>query len=149
MNEILFQLSYHCGKNDALKLREEAAQLDGTAIIDKEIAIPQFVNQDYSTWPIGSPVIYKDQVWKLIKPYDATVHTQTPPELRSLWDVCHTTDPAKAKPWVTPMGGSAYMKDECYRDETGSVYKALQNNLTYNAKDLPTAWKKINMPLNE
>ena len=129
------------GKSDALDLRARAKDMTGTAIIDEEVKIPKFINKDYSNWPVGSPVIDEGQVWTLIQPYDATVHTEHPSQLRALWGLCHTKNSDKAKMWVDPFGTSGmYMIDECYKDSMGIIYRAKQDNLVYDAKALPEAW---------
>lgn len=133
------------GRSDALKLREEAASLTETEIINREVSVPAFdPTKDYSTWPVGSPVQDGGQVWLLIQPYNAAHYAQRPAELRALWGLAHTTNPAKAKPWVDPYGTSGmYMKDECYMDENGVVWRCLDNNVVYPAFVLPDKWEKV------
>ena len=141
----LVEIFYSLGKHDALLLREEAKDLTGTQIIAREMSIPQFdPEKDYTSWPIGSPVIDEDQVWILIQPYNAAHYPQRPAELRSLWGLAHTKDPAKAKPWVDAYGTSGmYMKDECYKDELGNVWRALNDNLVYDATVYPQGWEQV------
>lgn len=133
------------GRSDALKLREEAANLTGTQIVDREHSIPAFYPaKDYSAWPIDAPVTDEGQVWLLIQPHNAAHYTGRPSSLRSLWGLAHTTNPAKAKPWVDAYGTSGvYMTGECYKAEDGTVYRALQDNLVYRAEALPAAWESV------
>lgn len=133
------------GRSDALKLREEAAILTGTEIIDREVSVPAFdPEKDYSAWPVGSPVQDDGQVWLLIQPYNAANYPQRPAELRALWGLAHTTDPKKAKAWVDPYGTSGmYMQDECYMDENGVVWRCLDNNVVYPASVLPEKWEAV------
>ena len=50
MNEIMRNL----GRSDALRLREEAPNLDGTEIIACEVAAPDWKpDKDYSGWEAG------------------------------------------------------------------------------------------------
>lgn len=137
---------YNQGKADALDLRSRAADMTGTEIIDEESKVPAFDGEkDYSEWAVGSPVADEDQVWTLIQPYNASHYPDTRPStLRALWGLCHTKDPLKAKPWVDPFGTSGmYMKDECYKAEDGTVYRAKQDNLVYNAVALPDMWEIV------
>lgn len=130
------------GRSDALKLREEAAVLTGTQIIDREMAIPAFDPQkDYSAYPVGAPVADGGQVWTLIQPYNASYYDGRPADLRALWGLAHTTNPARAKAWVEPQGTSGmYMKGECYKDEDGAVWAALYDNTVYPASVMPDYW---------
>lgn len=133
------------GKADALDLRSRAPEMDGTGIIAEEEKIPAFDPQkDYSTWAVGSPVADEGQVWTLIQPYNAAHYEGRPSTLRALWGLCHTKDPAKAKPWVDPYGTSGmYMLDECYRAKSGTVYRALEDNLVFDAEAYPQGWEAV------
>ena len=103
------------GKADALNLAARAADMDGTAIIAEEAKIPEWnAKADYSKCVPGSPVLDEGQVWTLIQPHNAAHYAGRPADLRALWGLCHTKDPAKAKPWVASCGTSGlYMTDEC------------------------------------
>lgn len=133
------------GRSDALKLREEAHTLTGTQIIDREFSIPEFSSKkDYSAYPVGSPVTDEGQVWTLIQPHNAGNYAGRPSTLRALWGLCHTKNPAKAKPWVEPYGTSGmYMTGECYKDKVGNVWQAKQDNLVHDAATWPDGWQLI------
>lgn len=133
------------GRADALKLREEAAGLTGTQIIDREHSAPDFdPHKDYSTWPVGAPVTDEGQVWLLIQPHNAGHYSGRPSTLRALWGLAHTTNPDKAKPWADPYGTSGmYMTDEVYRTADGTIKRALRDNLVYDAEALPEAWETV------
>lgn len=134
---------YGLGQADAQNLRTDAASLTGTQIIAREYAIPAFdPKKDYSGCPAGTPVTDEGQVWTLIQPYNAANYDGRPSALRALWSLCHTTDPAKAKPWVSPQGTSGmYMTGDCYKDEDGGVHRALQDNLVWDAAAYPQGWE--------
>ena len=133
------------GKADALDLRSRAAGMDGTGFIAEESKAPAFdPAKDYSDWPAGAPVTDEGQVWTLIQPYNAAGYEGRPSTLRALWGLCHTKDPAKAKPWVDPYGTSGmYMTGECYKGADGIVHRALQDNLVHDAEALPSAWEAV------
>lgn len=141
------EIFYNLGKHDASMLRSEAANLSGTEIIRREMSVPAFdPEKDYSTWPVGAPVADEGQVWTLIQPYNATAHPGRPSELRALWGLCHTKNPDKAKAWVNPLGTSGmYMKDECYKDENGVVWRSLIDNNVYLASSYPMGWVEANL----
>lgn len=133
------------GAADAAALRAEAADLDGTAIIAREGAVPDFdPSKDYSGWPVGAPVADNEQVWQLIQPHNAKDYGGRPATLRALWGLCHTKDPARAKPWVNPFGTSGmYMTDECYRSADGKIYHCKADNTVHDAEALPAAWEEV------
>lgn len=135
------------GRSDALALRKEAASLTGTQIIDREVAIPAFDPQrDYSAYPVGSPVADDGQVWTLIQPYNAAHYDGRPADLRALWGLVHTTNPARAKAWVEPLGTSGmYMRGECYRDADGVVWRSLEDNVVYPASVVPGYWEEVSV----
>lgn len=134
---------YQAGRAEALNLQGKAQGMTGTEIISQERDVPEFVpGKDYSVWPAGAPVSDDGQVWQLIQPYDSTAHPGRPGELRALWGLCHTTDPAKAKAWVDPLGTSGmYMAGECYRAGDGRIYRCLADNTVHDAAALPEGWE--------
>lgn len=133
------------GAREATELRKSAAEMDSTAIIAMERAVPAWdKQQDYSAWPVGAPVADGGQVWLLIQPHNAANYEGRPSTLRALWGLAHTKDPARAKPWVDPYGTSGmYMSGECYLAEDGAVYRCKQDNCVYDAQALPGAWEEV------
>ena len=99
----------HRGGADALALagRSVSGEADGTALIAEEQAIPTWRPRSYLTeeTPVGKPYRWNGQVYRLWQQHDATGQPGWSPDLAfSLWDICHTTDPAKAGPYTTPQG---------------------------------------------
>ena len=143
--ELILGVMREQGRNDALSLRSRAADMDGTALIAEETKAPAFdPNKDYTEWPAGAPVTDEGQVWTLLQPHNAANYQGRPGTLRALWGLAHTTDPAKAKPWVAPYGTSGlYMAGECYRDNDGTVHRCLTDNTVYDAAALPGAWEVV------
>lgn len=131
------------GKAAALDLAKRAPDLDGTAIIAEEDHIPAFnPDRDYSRLTAGAPVVDEGQVWVLIQPHNAAHYIGRPSTLRALWDLCHTKDPSRAKPWVDPYGISGmYMAGECYLHADGTVRRAKQDNLVHDADAFPAGWE--------
>lgn len=139
------EIMYRQGRAHALDLRQRAAALTGTEIIDQEKDVPVFVaGKNYTDWPVGSPVADGGQVWQLLQPYDSAAHPGQPADLRALWGLCHTKNPAMAKPWVFPYGTSGmYMAGECYRGAEGTVYRCLADDTVYDAEDFPSLWEEV------
>lgn len=134
------------GRAAALKLRNEAANLTGTEIIDREHDAPDFdPEKDYGAWRVGSPVADGGQVWTLIQPHNAAHYPGgRPSTLRALWGLAHTTNHEKAKPWVDPYGTSGmYMEGECYVDDAGVVWRCKQDNVVHPASAFPSAWEAV------
>jgi hypothetical protein len=136
---------YSLGRANALALRAEAKDMTGTEIIDREHDAPTFdPAKDYSRFPAGSPVRDAGQVWLLLQPHNAAHYPGRPAELRALWGLAHTTNPAKAKAWVAPLGTSGiYMTGECYKADTGQVWRCRQDNTIHDAAALPGAWEQV------
>lgn len=133
------------GRADAQALRKEAGNLTGTQIIDREVSIPAFDPQkDYTGWPVGAPVTDEGQVWALIQPYNAAHYQGRPSTLRAIWGLLHTTNPQRAKAWVPPLAQSGlYLKDECYKDEAGRVWRCLAEKTNYRAVEYPAHWEEV------
>ena len=133
------------GRADALDLAARAPEMDGTAIIAEEQKIPAWsAAADYSGQKPGIPVQDEGQVWILIQPHNAAYFAGRPSGLRSLWGLAHTTDPAKAKPWVAPNGTSGlYMTGECCT-ENGNTYRSTQDNNPYAPSAYPEWWELAN-----
>lgn len=133
------------GAKEAAELRTGAADMDGTAIIAMERAVPAWnKQQDYTGWPVGSPVSDENQVWTLITPHRAADHEGRPSTLRALWSLCHTKDPTKAKPWVDSYGTSGlYKKDECYLSANRRVFRCLVDETNYDAEAMPSYWEEV------
>lgn len=135
------------GAYDAATLRDEAAAgtVTETEIIDREMSVPAFdPSKDYTSWPVNSPVQDEGQVWLLLQPYNAAHYEGRPETLRALWGLCHTTNPAKAKPWVDPYGTSGmYMTGECYKDENGVVWRCKRDDVVYDAAAMPDWWERV------
>ena len=131
------------GQREAAELRQAAGTMTGTEIIAAERAVPDWsAQQDYTGWAAGAPVADEGQIWLLIQPHNAAYYQGRPSTLRALWGLAHTTDPARAKPWVDAYGTSGmYMAGECYLAADGTVYRCLQDNTVYDAAAQPDAWE--------
>ena len=137
------------GKAAALDLAARAPGLDGTALIAEEDKVPLFVwGTDYSACAAGTPIAEivdgERQIFTMITPVN-TAHYPgiTPNTERSLYSLCHTKDPARAKPWVEPLGTSGlYAVDECCTD-AGHVWRNLYEGNAYPPSVLPERWEDL------
>lgn len=131
-------------KQNAQHLKEQGEGMSGTEIIDQEIFVPEWKPANYQT--VGVPVHYEGQVYKVLQVHDSTSNPDwTPAATPALWSICHTTDPAKAKPWLEPQGTSGmYYKDECYRADDGTVYRQIYDGgNVYDAAATPDRWEAV------
>ena len=134
---------YAYGRNKALDLRDEAPELTDTEVIEQELFIP--------TWREGpqifeAPVKYEGQVYRVLQAHDSTGKPDwNPAASPALFSICHSKDPACAKPWVQPQGISGmYYKDECYVDSEGVVWRQVYDGgNVYDAATLPERWEQV------
>ena len=115
------------GRRDALELAGRAKDLDGTAIIAEEDHIPAWREDAvYGEKHVGFPLRDKGQVYTIEMPHTPAHNPGSRPEnLRAVYSLLHTKDPAKAKPWMRSYGVSGlYKVDECctYYTADGSVH---------------------------
>ena len=130
----------------AIAAKSVSGEADDTVLIAAEEQIPTWRQRDYTDVPIGTPYKYADQVYKLWQAHDATNQPDwTPDKAVSLWDICHTTDPAKAKPYVTPQGtrGMYQTGDVC--TEGGKLYRSTMENSVWEPSAYPQGWEEIDI----
>lgn len=137
-------IMYQEGRRQALDLQDRSGSMTGTEIIAEEEKVPAFdPKKDYSAWPVGSPVADEEQIWLLIQPYNAAHYDGRPSALRALWGLAHTTDPAKAKPFVAPYGTSGlYKAGECCT-ENGGTYRSIQDSNPYAPSEYLQWWEEV------
>ena len=134
------------GVSDARKLAARAisGEADGTELTASQDTIPTWRQRDYSSVPIGTPYKWQGVVYKLWQQHDATNQPDwTPDAAVSLWDICHTTDPAMAKPYVQPQGTRGMYQPGEVCTENGHVWKCTQTNTVYPPSQLPGAWEDL------
>lgn len=133
------------GRNDAQAFRARAINdnLSGTAIIAEEQKVPAWRQGVYSE--IGAPVRHKGQVYKLWQAHDSTGHDDwSPDKAVSLWDICHTTDPGKAKTYIPPQGSRGlYQVGECMRWTDGQIYRSIIDNNAHTPEAYPQGWEAV------
>ena len=128
----------------ALAAKSVEGSVDGTALIDQEDVIPTWRKRDYSQVPVGTPYKWQGQVYKLWQQHDATQQANwSPDQAVSLWDICHTTDPAKAKPYMAPQGSRGlYQNGEvCVMD--GRVWRSTIDNNSWTPSAYPQGWENL------
>lgn len=136
------------GRAKALALKAKVGEMDGTELIENEYGIAPFdPKKDYTSAPVDTPVTDEGQVWMLLIPHNAAHYPSMRPSTnRACWGLAHTTNPAKAKPWVDPYGTSGmYMTGEVYKDADGNVWRCLQDNTVHDAAAYPAGWEGVSV----
>lgn len=149
--ELVFNTLSELGKLKAETLRSKvvAKEIDDTRLIDEEDYIPNWKQMDYSKSPIGMPVRDPSdgtgQVYKLWQQHDATNQPDwNPAKAVSLWDIAHTKNPEKAKPYVAPNGTRGlYQKDEVMIWTDEKVYRSLVDNNEYTPEAYAQNWEVV------
>ncbi len=143
--EFVLSMVKEQGRANALDLRSRAADMTGTAIIAEETKIPSYDNaKDYSGWGVGSPCEFDGQIYALLQPYNAAHYPDgNPANMPALWRVLHTTDPAKAKPYIKSTNTSdMYLKGECMLYTDGLVYRSLRDTV-YSPEEYAADWEVV------
>lgn len=149
--ELVLKIHRDMGRADALLLADRAwaESLDGTALIAEEEKVPLFKwGTDYSKCPVNTPIAEivdgERQIFTMLTPVN-TAHYPgiTPSTERSLFSLCHTKDPKRAKAWVPPLGISGlYEEDECCT-AIGHVWRSVVGSNAYSPVDYPSNWEDL------
>ena len=127
------------GRADALDLAARAPQMDGTAIIAEESKVPAWnENVVYTSAQVGYPVQDNGQVYTILMPHTPAHNPgNRPADLRAIYSLLHTTDPAKAKPWMPSYGTSGlYKLNECCTYPNAQGVEHVWRNL-WNDNEFP------------
>lgn len=116
------------GRAAAEALQQNAPDMTGTQIIDQEKLLPDFdATRQYLDYDPGYVCrSAAGNAVKLLQPYDSTIYTQQPEELESQWGFYWSTDPKKAKPFLS-KATSPYMVNDCC-SYNGRVWQSGQDN---------------------
>lgn len=136
------------GRADSALLAAAAVsgEADGTCLIEQETKIPTWRQRTYNTdeTPVGKPYKWNGQVYTLSQQHDATQQPDwSPDKAVSLWDICHTTDPALAKDFVAPQGarGLWQLNECCVQDR--HVWRNLTADNAYGPSEMPDSWADL------
>lgn len=128
----------------ALAARAVSGEADGTALIAAAEQIPTWRQRDYSAVAVGTPYQWNGQVYRLWQQHDATAQPDWSPDLAvSLWDICHTTDPAAAGEYRAPQGSRGlYQSGECCR-YGGRVWRSVIGSNAWAPDAYPSGWEDL------
>lgn len=147
--EFVLDTMRRSGLASARDLRARAvAGASGTEVIAEEDYIPDYPEdgkRDFTAVPLGAPYKYDGQVYKLGIQHNANGQPDwTPDKAVSLWDICRTTDPAKAKPYFPPQGTRGlYNTGEVMVWTDGLVYRSKRDNNDRTPDVMPDWWEVV------
>ena len=128
----------------ALAAKSVSGDADGTALIAAEEQIPTWRQRDYSSVPVGTPYKWQGQVYKLWQQHDATQQPDwSPDKAVSLWDICHTTDPAQAREYVAPQGSRGLWQDQECCVWNGHVFQNQVADNAYGPAEMAERWTDL------
>lgn len=122
-----------------------ADKIDSTMIVEAMALLdeysPKGINGDY-LHEAGESCVKDMQAWKCIEGYNAKKNPGIIPGMAaSNWVQYHTTDPARALPFVQPTDSvDAYMSGECALFEDGLVYESAKDNNLLSPAEAPDDW---------
>lgn len=112
------------GKAAAQALQAAAPDLTGTELNAQDMYLPDFdAARQYKDYPADyvckSPA---GRAVKLLQPYDSETYPAPPEELPAQWGFCWSTDPKKARPFIS-LSTSPYNTGDCCTHE-GRVWRS-------------------------
>lgn len=129
---------------------DEAAAGDrtGTEIIACEELLPAWSKEGPKGdggHEAGEACTHAGQAWKCCQAHNTTNNPDIEPgQSPAHWAPYHTTDPAKAKPFVQPTGAhDTYMKGEVCLWTDDTVRRSKVDNNAYSPEDYPDNWETV------
>lgn len=115
--EFVLETMKATGKAAAQQVQERAPEMTGTELYAEEQYIPDFqaaVAAKNMLERVAGFVCRSTagRVVRLLQPYDSSIYTQEPEELAAQWGFAWSTDPKKAKPFIS-MATSPYNTNDC------------------------------------
>lgn len=95
---------------------------------------------------VGEPCTNAGQSWRCCQAHNCNDNPDIKPgESPAHWAPYHTTDPARAKPFIQPTGAhDAYLKGEVCLWTDGKVYRStMETANAYSPADYPQGWQEI------
>lgn len=142
-------IMYDEGRRQALALQEASAGMTGTELNAADDRIPRFAEAVKHKNMLERPAGQTDgfvcrssagRVVRLIQAYDSDVFTQEPEELPAQWRMVWSTDPAKAKPFLS-SSTSYYNKGDCCLNKAGQPVRSTIDVNTWDPDASPQLWE--------
>ena len=126
-----------------------AGDRTGTEIVACEELLPAWTKEGPKgdgSHEVGEPCTHAGQAWKCCQAHNTNNNPDIEPgQSPAQWAPYHTTDPAKAKPFIQPQGAhDAYQKGECCLWTDGKVYRSIMEGANaYSQEAYPQGWKVV------
>ena len=133
------------GRTAALNLAARAPEMTGTAIIAEQGHVPAWREDAvYTDKHVGFPVQDAGQVYTILQPHTPANNPGfRPADLPAIYSIKHTTDPARAKPYVAPNGTSGmYMSGDCCTYE-GHIWRSGQDDNVWAPGTTGVKWDDL------
>ena len=139
------------GRADAMALQERSAELNGTELNAEDDKIPGFRAAVKQKNMLQRKAGQTDgfvcrssagRVVRLIQNYDSDVFPGEPEELPAQWRMVWSTDPAKAKPFLS-SSTSYYNKGDCCLNKDGQPVRSIIDVNTWDPDVSPRFWDAV------
>lgn len=136
------------GKADAADFQSRSADMTGTEMYAEEDKIPDFQAAKAVMNMLQRPVGFvcrstAGRVVKLLQVYDSNTYPGEPETLSAQWGFKWSTDPAKAREFVS-ISTSPYMTGDCCLWE-GKIYRSNHDNNVWSPTDYATYWDEVSV----
>lgn len=147
-HEDMKKIMFEEGRRQALALQEKSLDMTGTELNAEDEKIPSFIAAKSIMNMLERPIGFvcktsAGRVVRLLQVYDSNIYTAEPEELSAQWGFIWSTDPAKAKPFIS-LATSPYMINDCC-SEDGIIYRSLIDGNTWTPSSYAFGWEKLDM----
>jgi hypothetical protein len=141
---------YDEGRRQALALQARSAGMTDTELNAEDDKIPDFRKAVKIKNMLDRKAGQTDgfvcrspagRVVRLIQNYDSNAFTSDPEDLPAQWRMVWSTDPAKAKPFVS-ISTSPYMTGNCCT-ESGKIFRSRIHNNVWAPSAYPAGWEQV------
>ena len=144
--EIVLDALRKTGILAAQEVQSEAQSMSGTELYAEETYIPDFSaaveKQNMLSRPVGFVCrSTAGHVVRLLQVYDSSVYTQEPEELPAQWGFVWSTDPKKARPFLS-LSTSPYNTGDCCT-YNGHTWRSGQNGNVWAPGTINVQWEDL------
>ena len=144
--DLILDAMRRMGKSIAKELQEDAKDMTGTQLYAQEDYVPSFALARAKVNMLERPSGFlcrssAGRIVKLLQPYDSDIYPQEPEELTAQWGFVWSTDPKKARPFVS-VATSPYMAGDCCT-EGGKCYRSKIDNNVWGPLAYRQGWEEV------